>query len=169
MTAQPTPVGTLHLAAATRMWEEYSAASPRAVRTCPDYTVESFGDSAELADALLSEVLHGSKRATSELADAFLYDGDSLPRVGSHWVVCDGSGTPRIILRTVELRIGTFDSVDAAFAFDEGEDDRSLESWRREHRRYWERTCRARGTVFSEQDEIVFERFRVVWPPEQAD
>ncbi|GGE88975.1 RNA-binding protein [Mycetocola zhadangensis] len=151
------------------MWEAYATAFPDSVRACPDYTIEAFGDSAELADALLGQVLHGSKRATSELTEAFLADGDPLPRVGSHWVVCDGAGRPRIIVRSTELRIETFDTVDAAFAFDEGEGDRSLESWRREHRRFWERTCAARGAIFSERDEIVLERFRVVWPPDLAD
>jgi uncharacterized protein YhfF len=150
-------------------WAAYSTAFPDAVRTCPEYTVESFGDSARLADDLLHEVTHGAKRATSELASAFAADGDPLPRIGSHWIACDSSGTPRVILRSVEFRLGTFDSVDESFAWDEGEDDRTLTSWKREHRRYWTRTCAARGTVWSESDEIVFERFRVVWPPELAD
>ena len=72
-------------------------------------------------------------------------------------------------MRTTELRLGPFTSGDAAFAADEGEDDGSLESWQREHRRYWTRVAAARGAEWSEEDEIVFERFRVVWPPEHAD
>ena len=52
---------------------------------------------------------------------------------------------------------------------DAGEDDRSLESWRYEHRRYWMRVSTAQGREWSEDDEIVFERFAVVWPPEHAD
>lgn len=63
----------------------------------------------------------------------------------------------------------TVDSADEAFAHAEGEDDRSLESWRRERRRYWERTTEARGARWSETDEIVFEYFAVVWPPQHAD
>ena len=50
-----------------------------------------------------------------------------------------------------------------------GEDDLSLESWRTQHRIYWERVSAARGAAWSEDDEIVFERFAVVWPPEHAD
>ncbi|MFU8948045.1 ASCH domain-containing protein [Mycetocola zhadangensis] len=164
------PLPALDRRAADAMWADYARASPATVRASAEYTVEAFGDSVELADALLAEVLHGSKRATAELVDAHIADGDALPRVGSHWVVCDGTGAPRLILRSIELRIGTFSSVDAQFAYDEGEDDRTLESWQREHRRYWQRTCAARGTVFSEEsDEIMLERFRVVWPPEHAD
>lgn len=51
----------------------------------------------------------------------------------------------------------------------EGEDDLGLSSWRREHRRYWMRVSAAQGRDWSEEDEIVFERFSVVWPPEHAD
>ncbi|HCJ49589.1 MAG TPA: ASCH domain-containing protein [Microbacterium sp.] len=155
--------------AADRMWEAYRAARPRAVTAGPDYTVEHFGDSARLADELLEIVLSGRKRATSELVDDFIARGDAMPRIGSHWIACDSTGAPRILIRSVELRVGAFDSVDAEFAAAEGEDDLSLESWQREHRRYWTRVAAARGAVWSEEDEIVFERFAVVWPPEHAD
>lgn len=155
--------------AARMMWSQYSDSHPEAVSLCPEYTVEHFGDSAALADLLLREVTHGQKRATSELAAEFAARGEAIPHVGSHWIACDGAGIPRVILRSVELRLGGFDSADAAFARDEGEDDKSLESWRTEHRKYWQRGCAARGAVWQESDEIVFERFRVVWPPELAD
>jgi uncharacterized protein YhfF len=156
-------------ARAERMWRDYAAVHPAAVQACPEYTVEQFGDSARLADELLDLVVKGRKRATAELVAEFVARGQVLPRVGSHWMACDGTGIPRIVIRSIELRIGTFDEVDASFAFDEGEDDRSLQSWRAQHRRYWERTCAARGVTWSEDDEIVLERFAVVWPPELAD
>ncbi|SDR65662.1 Uncharacterized protein YhfF [Agrococcus carbonis] len=166
---EPQPASAPDLEAAAAMWRDYAAAHPAAVAAGPEHTVEHFGDSARLADALLDEVLSGRKRATSELAAQFLADGEPLPRVGSHWIACDGRGVPRIIIRSTELRLGDFASATADFAYDEGEDDRSLESWRREHRRYWERTAAARGATWSEDEEIVFERFAVVWPPEHAD
>lgn len=163
------PAAPVDQKAAEVMWSEYAAAHPEAVRLCPEYTVEHFGDSAALADDLLRAVTHGQKRATSELAAEFPARGESIPRVGSHWIACDGGGVPRVVLRSIELRLGSFASADAAFAHDEGEDDRSLESWRIEHRRYWERGCAARGTKWSEDEEIVFERFSVMWPPQHAD
>jgi uncharacterized protein YhfF len=165
----PQPAAAPDLAAAERLWTEYAAAHPEAVRACPDHTVEHFGDSVGLADELLGLVISGRKRATAELLDEFTAAGEGPPRVGSHWVVCDGAGAPRLVLRSVELRVATFDEVDARFAHDEGEGDRSLDGWRADHRRYWQRTCAARGAEWSEHDEIVLERFRVVWPPELAD
>nr|WP_050761784.1 ASCH domain-containing protein [Beutenbergia cavernae] len=149
------------------MWQAYAEARPAAVAACPEYTVERFGDSAALADELLSWVLGGGKRATSELVAEFGARGDDLPRIGSHWIACDGAGTPRVILRSVELRIGTMDSVDEDFAVDEGDGTREI--WLEEHSAYWTRTCAARGAVLTGDDEVVFERFRVVWPPEHAD
>ena len=113
--------------------------------------------------------MHGPKRATADLVAELTRDGDPLPRVGGHWIACDGAGRPRVVLRSVELRLGPFDSVDEAFAFDEGEDDRTLASWKDNHQRYWERTCAARGVEWSAQQEVMFERFEVVWPPELAD
>jgi uncharacterized protein YhfF len=161
-----TPIDT---AAGERMWAEYTAARPQAVAASSEYTVESFGDSERLADELLAHVLTGRKRATSELVADFVGRGDQVPRIGSHWIACDGRGVPRIVIRTTELRIGPFASADAAFARDEGEDDLSLDSWQREHRRYWTRVSAAQDRAWSEDDEIVFERFSVVWPPDLAD
>ena len=156
-------------AAADLFWSEYAAARPEAVRLCSDYTVERFGDSAVLADGLLRAVTEGAKRATSELADEFLAAGDSLPRIGSHWIACDGRGQPRLVMRSLELRVGPVSSVDDAFAYDEGEGERTREWWLDAHRGYWQRSCARMGLDYDDSMEAVFERFAVVWPPELAD
>jgi uncharacterized protein YhfF len=103
------------------------------------------------------------------LVAAYAADGDPLPRVGSHWVACGGDGQPRVVLRTHELRVGPLSSVDAQFAWDEGEYDRTLESWLDGHRRYFRRECERIGIEFSDELEVCFERFSCVWPPELAD
>lgn len=164
-----TPPALLDLPAAERLWAGYVAAHPALAAAGDEHPVERFGDSAELADELIDLVLHGPKRATAGLVADFALEGEPLPRIGGHWLVCDGAGAPRAVLRSVGLRIGPLDSVDEAFAWDEGEGDRTREDWLRQHRRYFTRTLAARGDVFSEEQEVVFERFLVVWPPEAAD
>lgn len=77
------------------MWDAYAAAHPVAVAASPDYTIEHFGDSKRLANELLGVVLSGRKRATAELVADFAARGDQVPRIGSHWVACDGEGLPR--------------------------------------------------------------------------
>ena len=153
--------------AAAAMWAAYRTAHPE----IPDepLVAEMFGDSPELADELLQFVVDGPKRATAGMVAEFVAEGEPLPRLGGHWIACDGSGAPRAVLRSVELRIGPLSSVDEQFAWDEGEYDRTLESWLDGHRRYFRRACAGLGIEFSDEIELCFERFRVVWPPEVAD
>lgn len=131
--------------------------------------VEVFGDSAEVADELIGLVLRGVKTATASLVADYTADDEALPTIGQYWVACDGTGVPRVILRTVELRIAGVDSVDDAFAWDEGEQDRSRRSWLEGHERLWRRRCVVRGEDFSLELEAVFERFQLLWPPASAE
>jgi len=151
--------------AAERMWRDYVAAAAGRASVEEEHPVERFGDSAELADELIDLVLHGPKRATAGLVADFAVEGEPLPRIGWHWIACDGAGRPRAVLRSQELRVGPIDSVDDAFAFDEGEGARTRDDWLRSHRAYFTRTCAARGEEFTDAQEVVFERFAVVWPP----
>ena len=112
----------------------------------------SFGDGPELADELAELVLAGKKRATCWAAG----EGPRT-RVGRQWVVLDGSGVPIAVIETIELTQRRFDEVDAAFAFEEGEGDRTLASWRRAHRNYFGR----QGT-FAPDMPLYCERFRLV-------
>jgi uncharacterized protein YhfF len=61
------------------------------------------------------------------------------------------------VIETVELTRRRFDEVDEAFAFDEGEDDRTLASWRTAHRNYFGR----QGT-YAPDMLLYCERFRLL-------
>ena len=47
--------------------------------------------------------------------------------------------------------------------------DRTLATWTRDHREYWARVSAARGATWDPSEDVIFERFSVVWPPEIAD
>jgi uncharacterized protein YhfF len=113
----------------------------------------SFGDSPELADELLALVLLGKKTATTWAAS----EGDKGVEVGKRWIVKDGQGRARAVLETVEITRRRFEEVDAGFAFDEGEGDRSLAWWRRAHTDYF-----TRRSEFAPGMDVYCERFRVV-------
>src|ERR1700722_10319953 len=113
----------------------------------------AFGDSPELADDLLGVILIGKKTATCWAAS----EGDKGVVVGKRWIVKDGQGRPGAILKSVELARRLFAEVGAAFAYDEGEGDRSLEYWRQAHTEYFTR----RGE-FSPDMELYCERFSLV-------
>ncbi|HEY7718200.1 MAG TPA: ASCH domain-containing protein [Pedococcus sp.] len=160
---------TIDAAAADALWEAYCAAHPDRRHDTEAPPAEWFGDSPEMADELLEAVLDGPKRATSALVAEFADGDEELPRIGSHWICCDGSGRPRLVVRSVELRVGPVSSVDEAFAYDEGEGERTREWWLDAHQGYWQRSCARMGIDYSDSLEVVFERFVVVWPPELAD
>ena len=113
----------------------------------------AFGDSPALADALLALVLAGTKTATCWRAA----DGVKGTAVGRRWIVLDGTGAPRAIVETVELTERRFAAVDAAFAWDEGEGDRSLDQWRQGHQAFFARTG-----GFAPDMALWCERFRLV-------
>jgi uncharacterized protein YhfF len=119
----------------------------------PDLDSFSFGDTPVLADELLALVLAGKKTATCWAAS----EGDKGAAIGKPWVVKDGQGRRRAVLETVELTRRGFGDVDPAFAFDEGEGDRSLAYWRPAHTHYFT----GRGE-FSETMDLYCERFRLV-------
>jgi ribonuclease BN (tRNA processing enzyme)/uncharacterized protein YhfF len=156
-------------ASGRELWAGYLAAHADQGTVGDDVPVEWFGDSAALADELFAFVESGTKRATAGLVAEYQAAGEPLPRVGGHWVACDGSGRARAVLRTTELRLGPLSSVDERFAWDEGEYDRTLQSWLEGHRRAFRRSCERLGVEFDEDIEVCFERFQVVWPPELAD
>lgn len=112
----------------------------------------AFGDGPALADELLALVLKGVKTATCSTEDE---PNTSTP--GERWIVLDGRGQPRCVIESLEVTYRRFGEVDAAFASDEGEGDRSLAYWRDAHRRYF-----GRQGKFSEDMMLMCERFRLV-------
>jgi uncharacterized protein YhfF len=72
-------------------------------------------------------------------------------------VVLDGARKPRAVLETIELTQRRFHDVDAAFAYEEGEDDQTLASWRAAHETYF-----TRNNCFAPDMLLYCERFRLV-------
>jgi len=101
------------------------------------YVTGSFGSDAETADELGLLVRDGQKRATTSLLSSYEEDDEPLPAVGNLSIVLDGQGTPLCVIRTTSVEVRPFGLVDEAFAWVEGEGDRSLASWRDAHVRFF--------------------------------
>ena len=139
-------------------WDEFVTATG----TAGTYEAWAFGDEGkpDLADRLAQLVLHGPKRATTDLYDLLRREGEPLPGVGSHNVVLDSRGDPVCIIVTTSVEVARFGDVDEEFAWVEGEGDRSLEYWRRAHTNYWASI----GETVEDDTRVVLERFELVWP-----
>ena len=104
------------------------------------YAAERFGDSPQMADKLGALVVSGTKTATCSAFWEWEAEGSTLPEIGQKSIVLGGNGDPLCIIETTEVKVRPYNEVDARFACEEGERDRSLEYWREAHRRFFSRT-----------------------------
>jgi uncharacterized protein YhfF len=124
----------------------------------------SFGDNPELADELLTLVLMGMKTGTATLVIELEKEGEKMPEVGDYNIILDSKGKPTAIIQTTSVEIKPFNEVKDTFAHSEGEDDRTLESWRREHWKYWTRKGQKLGFAMKEDLLVICENFELIYP-----
>jgi uncharacterized protein YhfF len=127
------------------------------------HVAESWGDSPRLADELSALIVAGIKTATCSSVWEWEAEGEAVPEVGQLTIVLDGQGNPLCVVETVEVTLQPYHQVDARFAYDEGEGDRSLQYWRDAHWRYFSRTLATIGREPSDDMPLVCERFRVIY------
>ena len=116
-----------------------------------------------MADKLGALILKGVKTATCSALWEWEAEEIALPKVGSKTIVLDGDNNPLCIIETVDVEIRAFCKVDTQFAYEEGEDDRSLDSWRRSHWKYFSRVLPDIGKQPTPEMLLVCECFRVVY------
>ena len=129
-----------------------------------EYQVWHFGSTPEMASNLAELVLIGRKTATASLAKTNEVKPDEAPLADGYSVVTDFYGEPICVIRTVEIEHMPFAEVDAKFAFDEGEGDRSLSYWRSVHHEYFSREAASLGIDFDHRSIVCCERFILLYP-----
>lgn len=129
------------------------------------YTAEAWGDNPALADELGTLIADGTKTATCSALWEWEAEGNPIPHVGMITIVLDGQGEPLCIVETTEVTIRPYHEVDATFAYEEGEGDRSLDYWREAHWRFFSRTLPKIGREPTMNMPLVCERFRVIYRP----
>ena len=132
------------------------------------YQAWHFGNSARMAHELAELVLRGPKRATASLAWYNDAHPDVAPVPHGYSVITEVDGTPRAVLRTVQIDRRPFHAVDAQFAWDEGEGDRTLPDWRDGHLAYFGPWMATLGKRFADDMEVDLERFELLYPFDAA-
>jgi len=132
------------------------------------YQAWYFGDSPRLAHDLIELVVNGPKRATASSAWVNEQAPEIAPVPDGYSVVTEHDGTPRAVLRTVWLDRRPLSEVDAQFAWDEGEGDRTLPDWLDGHTRYFKREGGRIGRPFSATMPVTLERFELLYPFDRA-
>ena len=140
-----------------QFWQRYLAAGGKDGA----YTAWRFGDTPEMATRLGLLVRDGPKRATASLVSDYPEGGGPIPAEGDLSIILDGEGQPLCVIETTQIDIRPFSEVDAAFAWDEGEGDRTLPDWKDGHRDFFA----ARGEPLADDTLMVLERFDLLWAP----
>lgn len=146
------------------MWHEYLKSIGEDPRlTSKIYSSWHFGRTRKIADELVDLVVAGRKTATSSLLCETEFENAPIPAEGDLSIVTGGDGIARCIIRTRAVNVLSFEAVPAEFAWKEGEDDRSLESWRSVHERCFLIDCDSIGIKFDRQRPVICEEFEVVY------
>ncbi len=146
-------------------WREYLNSLPQADEAARRfYETCRVGDSEQSADEGAGLIKQGVKTATSSLLWEYQAANKPLPQVGSLSIVEDGKGDPVCVVETTWLAIKSFLEVDIQFAYEYGEWDRTLESWREQCWAYYSEQCRSLGRPATQEMPLVCERFKVVYP-----
>lgn len=143
--------------------KQYALSSGISETEASEIKLDKFGDSPEMADELLGLILSGEKTATCSSLWEWEHDNEKIPYVGMKSLILNGKDEPKCIIETTEIVIKKYNDVEADFARDEGEGDKSLEYWRDAHKNFFSRSLARIGREFNEDMPLVCERFKVVF------
>ena len=110
---------------------------------------------------LLDLVLKGQKRATASSVLGYQIEGEEIPKEGNLSIITDWDGNPRCVIKTTRVRIIPYKDITFDIAKLEDEDD-TLESWRKNHEKFFTEEGKDLGYKFSEEMEVIFEEFEVI-------
>ena len=113
------------------------------------------------ANFLLKLVLEGKKRATSSSFLGYKIENSPIPEIGQRSVITYWDGTPGCVIETVNVRIIPYRDITFELAKLEGEDE-TLESWQKNHSRFFTEEGKEIGYTFTEDMPVVFEEFEII-------
>ena len=149
---------------ADRYWEQFVQSLPSTAPRPAGYVdATHFGETNEDATQIAALVLAGIKTATGSLPWVYEAEGQPQPQPGDFWVILDSDDQPVCIVETTEVEVKPYDEADERFAYDGGERDRTLASWRE---MYWSYICSECARISREPSSktpLVYERFRVAY------
>lgn len=127
------------------------------------YEAWAFGDAPDLLAEL---VCSGIKTATASSFPLYEAEGEPIPKEGEYSIILDSREDAVCVIRTTKVTVVPFREVSTAHAYKEGEDDRTLESWRTVHRDFFTREMsEIEGFAFTEDMPVVCEEFEIVYQP----
>ncbi|QFG00921.1 ASCH domain-containing protein [Psychrobacillus glaciei] len=113
-------------------------------------------------DVLAQLVVDKVKTATCSGRVFYELEKEPLPKVDDYSIVLNSKDEPVCIIRTSEVTITPMNKVSEAFAYAEGEGDRSYDYWKKVHVQFFTEALREVDLEFSEDMLLVCERFELI-------
>lgn len=117
----------------------------------------------EEADACALLVVQKVKQATSPSLWWFEKYDERFPEIGDLSIVTDWDNEPKAVIKTTAVTIVKFKDVTDAYAFIEGEGDKSLAYWKKVHWDYYANEMKVFGDYPDEEMDVVCEYFETIW------
>lgn len=144
--------------ASQRYWDEYwelkSQEKPKS-----NVTAWQFGGN---PNYLAQLVIDGIKTATCSAMVFYEIEQEPMPASGDYSVILNSNDEPVAIIKTVDVQIMPMNEVPEEFAIAEGEGDRTYRYWKEVHEEFFTKELQKLGLNFSEDIQLVCERFVLV-------
>lgn len=142
---------------AEEMWQVFKQYYPTVKQD-----LDSWAFGSEQADELAHLVYCGEKTATCSGYD--LYQNEPLPQADDYSVLINSQAEAICVIQTKKVSLRAFKDIDEAFAYKEGEGDKSLMYWKKTHYDFFAPYYEELGLTFTEDSLLVCEEFEVVFP-----
>ena len=124
------------------------------------YNAWSYGT---LIDQLAELTIKNIKTATASAYELYAVDNDPLPQVNDFNIILDSNDEAVCITKTTKVSIVPFLEVSEEHAFKEGEGDRTLDTWRKEHTELFTQWYKEENLEISDNIPVVCEEFKVIY------
>lgn len=142
------------------LWGNFKLQNPN----LPDhYEFLTFGQTESAANKSAALVLEGLKTAKTTLLLEYQEEKKSIPTKGDYAIILDGRHQAIGVVQILKVRVIPFDEVTDEIAYEEGEGDRTLSTWREFYQLYFQQQCKANQHSFSTKIEVVCIQFELVY------
>lgn len=146
---------------AKELWHEFCVSKGIAEDT--PYEAWAFCGGGPTGDELATLVLKGIKFGTASALDDYIYEDalDELPKVGDYSVILLDNNEAVCVIRDYDVYTRPFGEVSHFHGYSEGEDERTLDAWRRIHTEAFGPDLKEIGYPLTNASKIVCEKFTV--------
>ena len=146
---------------AKELWHEFCVSKGIAEDT--PYGAWAFCGGGPTGDELAALVLKGIKFGTASALDDYIYEDalDELPKVGDYSFILLDNNEAVCVIRDYDVYTRPFGEVSHFHGYSEGEDERTLDAWRRIHTEAFGPDLKEIGYPLTNASKIVCEKFTV--------